>query len=198
MAKLIRFSLACYIGVFLLTLSSARHNPDLTLQDILLFPLMPVGAVWVLWAVGVIGEDAAEVVRYGTERVIVALARAPELPQPERVRQIHVHDHFGDHLIDYNPEPDYRRLVIGFVIRGGQIGGYTYRQMQNRMLAGAERVDFELWRRITDESYVFVKSNHGTALRYPLMETVRKLAEGLPLANEKMRYHPDEVTIESG
>ena len=82
-----------------------------------------------------------------------------------------------------------------FVIRGAVRGAYTARAMMGRRVCG-RLVDFGLWRRVTDESYVFRKTNHGARLIYPVGQTLDKLAAGLPLANERTYYAPDAVSVE--
>ena len=214
MIKLMRFSLGAYVGAAMLLVVASQNEPRLSLGDVIILPLAVVGLGWMLWAFGAFGEElgrASEFAADGVRAMAVRMLYAPEPEDPPAAqptqariatpphfppRIVRVNDTHGQHEMTVIPagESDYRRLVIGFVIRGEQIGSYIFRDMKGRTVDG-QRVDFDLWRRVTDESWVFTKGNHGTRLLYPVREAVAKIAGGLRLANEKVAYGLDEIEV---
>jgi len=208
MLKMLRFSFRFYLGaVAVLFVASDNRDMTITANQIVLLPLAAVGAVWILWGLAEFGDELTGVA-VGTAEITRAAVGALIYREPAELsdirpavttppRTIRLNDARGAHSLTLPAvgELPYRDMVGHFVIRGAVLGGYTARAMMGRRVCG-RLVDFGLWRDVTDESYVFRKTNHGARLIYPVGETLDKLAAGMPLANERTYYAPDAVSVE--
>lgn len=211
LAKLTRYSLGVGAGVFILGLVSGW-----TLPEAASLAATCVAAGWLLWGIGALADDYARLGQFAADLVqgTFSLAfrssaeeeeevgeetplQAPPRPFSAPPRLLTIHDRHGTRQMPLNPpgETPYRRLVTSFLIKGHVVGSFAFRDLQGRCLPDGTRIDFAVWRRMTSEPYLFVKTTHGTHLRYPVAQTLQKLAAGTPLVNEQVMYHPDQVTV---
>ena len=210
MLKMLRFSFRFYLGaVAVLFAASDNQDVAITANQIILLPLAVVGTAWIVWSLSALGDGLAapmaapaEFTRALVGALIDRESADADLSDSQHAasaspRMIRLNDARGAHSLTLPAagELPYRDLVGHFVIRGAVRGSYTARAMMGRRVCG-RLVDFGLWRDVTDESYVFRKTNHGARLIYPVGETLDKLTAGLPLANERMCYPPDAVSVE--
>ena len=204
--KIFRFSLGVGAGCFLLAL---LNGYSLEQSAALAGTVVAIG--WVLWGGLALSPEYkkaavffAEVTAVGVEALVKKLpAPAPNLPingrqhprpnglvEPPATRKILVNHAGGSHYITMEQHTPYRRQVILFLALGGRGSTQSFikRDMVNHTLSNGDLVDFDLWRRITDDlvtaGLFFKNRRHGTRPRRELSEVLGLIESGATLASE--------------
>lgn len=206
MKRIFRYSLGVGLGCFLLAL---LNGYSLEQSAILAGTVVAIG--WVLWGGIALSTEYQKAAIFFAEMAAVGigvLVKKPAAPaleapsngrqhqhpnglvKPPATRKILVNDAGGSHYIIMEEHSPYRRQVILFLALGGRgsIQSFVKRDMVNYTLSNGDLVDFDLWRRITDDLVLaglfFKDRRNGTRPRRELSEVLSLIENGAALASE--------------